>query len=657
MPCSSRVASAQRGDDWWVCSSCCSPSIAGTLATRPAAAAPPAAASTTDYWVVFKADAELADATRVRNWKARGTAVVEALSETADTSQAVVRARLRAKGIDFDPYYIANAIYVHDGSNALADELAARPEVERLVPSRTYSVPELQADAGAGIAAVEWGIHAIHADDVWSTYGVRGDGIVVANIDTGVQFDHPALARQYRGNTGSGFDHNYNWYDPSGVCGVPSAAPCDNNGHGTHTMGTMVGDDGAGNQIGVAPGARWIAAKGCETRDCSDFALLAAGQWILAPTDLAGNNPRPDLRPNIVNNSWGGAPSEDFWYKATVEAWRAAGIFPAASIGNVGPTCDTDGAPAGYVATYGTGAFDINGNIAPFSSRGPGENGEVKPNLAAPGVDVRSAVPGGGYSLGTGTSMASPHTAGTVALIWSGAPALIGDVAATEGILDGSAVDVADLSCGGTDDDNNVWGEGKLDAFAAVTASRTQLLDDFNRANGSLGGSWRGLTHSAFYRIASNRLDVQAGGPIYWNTEFGPTQEAFVTLSTIDSRSVSQGLLLKVGAGDIANAAAITVTYDARARGVTVSALRANARSWTLYPRRPVTFANGAQLGARVTNAGTVQIRRNGSVVATVVLNAADQAYFNSRGGKIGISMLAASSSFLDDFGGGTTAP
>ena len=128
---------------------------------------------------------------------------------------------------------------------------------------------------------------------------------MVANIDTGVQYNHPALVNQYRGNLGgASFDHNYNWFDPSSVC--PSPVPCDNNNHGTHTMGTMVGDDGGTNQIGVAPGARWIAAKGCETNNCSDAALLASAQWILAPTDLNGSNPRPDLRPDIVNNSWGG---------------------------------------------------------------------------------------------------------------------------------------------------------------------------------------------------------------------------------------------------------------------------------------------------------------------------------------------------------------
>jgi hypothetical protein len=134
----------------------------------------------------------------------------------------------------------------------------------------------------------EWNIERINAPQVWSTFSDRGDGIVVANIDTGVRFDHPALVRQYRGNQGGGnFDHNYNWFDPSSVCGAPSLAPCDNQGHGTHTMGTRVGDDGdpGPNKIGVAPHARWIAAKGCESNSCSTSALHASGQWVLAPTD------------------------------------------------------------------------------------------------------------------------------------------------------------------------------------------------------------------------------------------------------------------------------------------------------------------------------------------------------------------------------------
>jgi subtilisin family serine protease len=351
-----------------------------------------------------------------------------------------------------------NAIRVYDGSADLARELAQRDEVAEILAPRTYTIPKPTAgEVEQSVNAVEWGIAEINADDVWSTFGVRGEGIVVANIDTGVQFDHPALAGAYRGHNADGsVDHNYNWFDPSRVCGDPMASPCDNNGHGTHTMGTMVGDDGAGNHVGVAPGARWIAAKGCETNFCSDAALLAAGQWILAPTDLSGANPRPDLRPNIVNNSWGG-DGQDPWYQDTVAAWRAAGIFPAFSNGNSGPSCNTAGSPGNYTNSYATGAFDVNGAIANFSSRGSGVGGGVKPDIAAPGVNVRSSVPGNGYAAFNGTSLASPHTAGTVALMWSAAPALRGNLDETATILDDTAADTSNVACGGTADDNNVW--------------------------------------------------------------------------------------------------------------------------------------------------------------------------------------------------------
>ena len=158
-----------------------------------------------------------------------------------------------------------------------------------------------------------------------------------------MQFDHPALAAGYRGRQADGsVRHDYSWFDPSRVC--PSAAPCDNSGHGTHTMGTMVGLDGD-DAIGVAPGARWIAAKGCESSSCSAEALLAAGQWIIAPTDLNGQNPRPDLAPDVVNNSWGGS-GFDPWYSHIVQAWVAAGIFPAFSNGNSGPGATPPGRPA-----------------------------------------------------------------------------------------------------------------------------------------------------------------------------------------------------------------------------------------------------------------------------------------------------------------------
>jgi N-acetylneuraminic acid mutarotase len=234
-------------------------------------------------------------------------------------------------------------------------------------------------------------------------------------------------------------------------------------------MGTMAGDDGGANQVGVAPQARWIAANGC----CpSDAALIASGQWLLEPTDLNGQNPDASKRPHIVNNSWGTiVPSNDPFMEDVLQAWAASGIFGVWSNGNNGPGCATSGSPGSRILNYSVGAYDINNQIAGFSSRGPGQDGEIKPNISAPGVNVRSSVPTDGYAAFNGTSMAAPHTAGAVALLWSAAPSLVGDIAATRALLDDTAVDTEDLQCGGTAADNNVYGQGRLDALALLQAA------------------------------------------------------------------------------------------------------------------------------------------------------------------------------------------
>ncbi|NUT33600.1 MAG: S8 family serine peptidase [Hamadaea sp.] len=431
-----------------------------------------ALASGDSQFLVYLSDAADLSAAKSLPSGQRADRVVTDLQATAERSQQPVRAVLDDAKATYKPFWIANVVWVDgasqpDGGRLLVEKLSGIAGVKQIDLSGTRPLHEPQAGtAEATVDAVEWGLANIRAPQVWSAYGDRGEGIVVANVDSGVQYDHPALVGKYRGNTGSGFSHAYNWFDATGVC--PAGTPCDNNDHGTHTMGTMVGGAGA-DQIGVAPNAKWIAAKACATNNCADPALLAAGQWILAPTDLSGANPRPDLRPDIVNNSWGGDPN-DLWYAATVDAWTAAGIFPMFSNGNSGPACATAGSPGDYAQSYSTGAYNISNDIASFSSRGASKvDGAVKPDISAPGVNVRSSVPGGGYAAFSGTSMAAPHVSGTVALMWSAAPALRGDVAATRALLDQTAIDVNNTTCGGTAANNNVFGEGRLDAYQAVT--------------------------------------------------------------------------------------------------------------------------------------------------------------------------------------------
>ncbi|WP_405015846.1 S8 family serine peptidase [Kitasatospora sp. NBC_00070] len=421
------------------------------------------------YWVQLNSQATTVEAQRATTKTAKAEALLRAKTTHADTTQAHLRGLLDAVRADYRSYWIVNAIRV-TGDRKLLDTLAQQPEVASIRAEQTVKLDEvIPATAEPKAAdAVEWNVDRIGAPRVWDELGDRGEGIVVANIDSGVDYTHPAVNAQYRGRSADGaYDHNYNWFDPANVC--PSAAPCDNNDHGTHTMGTMVGSAGA-DRIGVAPGARWIAAKGCETNSCSDASLLAAGQWVIAPTDLSGNNPRPDLAPDVVNNSWGGTLYDD-WYRLTVQAWVDAGIFPAFSNGNSGPGCNSNGYPGGYTNGYSSGSFNSAGAISSFSSRGPGESGQLKPDLAAPGENVRSSVPGAGYAAFSGTSMASPHTAATVALIWAYAPSLRGNVAETRALLDRTAVDTDATACGGTAAKNNIFGEGKLDAYAAVSAA------------------------------------------------------------------------------------------------------------------------------------------------------------------------------------------
>ncbi len=443
-----------------------------------------------EFLVVLGEQADLSPAAALRGRAAKGRFVRDALYEKARATQAPLVAWLEARGLPYRPFYIVNALLV-TGPLAAAEALAARPDVVRIEGNPELQelrpvVPtpeELQAALRtAAPAAIEPGVAAIRAPEVWAA-GVTGQGIVVGGADTGIKWDHPALIGQYRGWNGASASHDYNWHDSvhevTGDCPPDSPVPCDDHGHGTHTVGTVLGLDAGGtNQIGVAPGARFIGCRNMGEGWGTPARYLECMEWFLAPYPVGGTpaEGNPDMAPDLTTNSWSCTVAEGCGpatLQAAVEAQRAAGIMFVAAAGNSGSSCSTVSEPPGiYDATYTVGAYSVGtGDIASFSSRGPvtaDGSGRAKPDIAAPGVSVRSAYLGDVYASMSGTSMATPHVAGAVALLWAARPALRGNVAETEAVLNESAVDVASTLCASDGVPNNVFGWGKLDVRAAV---------------------------------------------------------------------------------------------------------------------------------------------------------------------------------------------
>jgi subtilisin family serine protease len=446
-----------------------------------------------DFMLYMRDQADLSAASTISDWNKRGRYVYQTLIDHATRSQRDIRAQLAARRLPARPLWIVNAILVH-GTLADAQALSARADVALVRANHTAALPQPEQTGQATTDhcnpaqpddLICWNIHQINADRVWSDFGITGQGIVVANIDTGVRYDHPALAAHYRGALGDGrYDHNYNWFDPLGE----HSAPQDDNGHGTHTMGTIVASGAGGAPaVGVAPGARWIAAQGCSSYACNEFDLIGAAQWILAPTRLDGGQPRPDLRPMIVNNSWAGEGGSN-WYAGYTAAWRAAGIFPVFAAGNasgaITQACGSIDSPGDYADVVAVGATDQNDTIAGFSLIGPTLDGRRKPDFVAPGtysgagLGVLSTFLGQGasYQLLRGTSMAAPHVAGLVALLWSANPALIGDYDTTYALIRDTAHERSDTRCGDTEGGpNNVYGYGRIDAYSAVARARIHV--------------------------------------------------------------------------------------------------------------------------------------------------------------------------------------
>jgi serine protease AprX len=412
-------------------------------------------------------------------------ALVRALRDSADASQLEVLAEALARGLNARPYWIANAIAV-DADRGLLDWLATRSDVERVEFDQPWHSDLPQPQEGvASVAAVEWNVQRVGAPALW-TEGFTGQGITYAIADTGVDWQHPALKPHYRGWNGVAAAHAYNWWDAihssisggANPCGFSSAAPCDDHGHGTHALGIGVGDDGAGNQVGVAPGARWIACRNMDSGVGRPSTYIECLEFLTAPWDANHLNPNAALRAHVISNSYGCPPSElcsSASLQSAVENVRAAGIAFVASAGNSGSGCGSVvDPPAIYAASFSVGATDSGDHMALFSSRGPvtvdGSN-RLKPDLVAPGVGIRSSIVGNSYGFMSGTSMAAPHVAGAIALLWSAHPTLARDVPFTEAILRARAqqVTVTQACPVGTALlwPNNVAGSGLLDVAAA----------------------------------------------------------------------------------------------------------------------------------------------------------------------------------------------
>ncbi|MEZ4673861.1 MAG: S8 family serine peptidase [Caldilineaceae bacterium] len=474
-------------------------------------------------------------AVRAAGKTTRATLLYQALTAKARETQAPLRAWLTEQGIAFRSFYLVNMIEVK-GDLVLASALTDRPEVARLVANplvaNALTVPEqrtgtvwrnrLQSvatpEASASVA-LPYGLEYTHATDVWAL-GYRGQNIVVASQDTGVEWDHPALQAAYRGfmtgtmtntvtATGAStptISHLYNWFDAWDLQGRPARCaqdaqiPCDDHGHGTHTVGTMVGDATVVSDtvLGMAPDAKWIGCRNMRNGVGTPASYTACFEFFLAPYPQGGDpftDGRPELAPNIINNSWGCPPSEGCdaaSLRQVVETVRTAGQMVVASAGNDGSSCSSVRNPiAMHDAVFSVGAHNSAGTIASFSSRGPviaDGSGRLKPDISAPGVAVRSAWVNGGYNTIQGTSMASPHVAGAVALLWSAVPTLIGDIEATEQILIKSATPVPANNCGEGANvvvPNNTYGYGRLDILAAVQMAQAPASLAITVANSS----------------------------------------------------------------------------------------------------------------------------------------------------------------------------
>jgi serine protease AprX len=448
-----------------------------------------------DFLIYLVEQADLRQAATLTSKEEKGDYVFRSLTETARRTQTSLLQELQRQDIPHRSYWIANMVWAR-GDLQVVQDLARRREVARIHANpQVFSTAAERAAVQQELTSILWNIEKVGAPQVWAA-GYQGQGVVVGGQDTGYQWDHPAIKGQYRGWNGVEADHAYSWHDairenvgPIGDnhCGFDSSVPCDDNGHGTHTMGTIVGGvDIFGTQIGVAPGARWIGCRNMENGWGTPATYSECYEWFMAPyppgaSSLDGD---PSMAPDIINNSWACPPEEGCTEPdvllAVVDNVRAAGILTVHSAGNSGPNCETVDTPAAiYDSSFTVGNITQNDVIAPSSSRGPvlvDDSGRLKPDISAPGSGIYSSYYsrslGSIYTTLSGTSMAAPHVAGVAALLLSAQPLLAGQVDLLEQVMTSTAYALTSAQeCGGIPGSsipNNTHGYGRVDAWEAL---------------------------------------------------------------------------------------------------------------------------------------------------------------------------------------------
>lgn len=406
----------------------------------------------------------------------RHETVINALQDVAMASQPPVLAsldRLQAAGkvLGYTPHWLMNCVVVRSFASVVP-ELAAIPGVDVVEPDL---VPELiepvlieSPGRDSREIGVTPGIRSIEADRVWYELGITGVGVIVGNMDTGVNVNHEALQSRWRGNFAPAAE---SWLDVNGG----GSTPTDNNGHGSHVMGTITGL-APNDSIGVCPGAQWIATNVIDsgTGPSFDNNVIIGLEWFADPDGDPGT---VDDMPVVVQHSWG--VNENFsgyvdcdsrWWDA-LDNSEAAGVCHTWSAGNEGSGSGTMRSP-GDRASSVTNSFSVGSSntagtqISSFSSRGPAGNNcgffNIKPEITAPGSDIYSvnAFNNTGYTNMSGTSMAGPHIAGVVGLMRAANPDL--DVETVKTIMMETAEDR------GTAGEDNTWGWGLVNAYEAV---------------------------------------------------------------------------------------------------------------------------------------------------------------------------------------------